>query len=102
MCYGGGAGFGGYAGYKGGPDDRGFIRRIRFFDFDMNQASILTYKMAEYPEENIHHRIDEMTIAQGGKAAAPPISLLGQHWPEPIKETDAEVKAITNVKDAPY
>ena len=38
MCYGGGAGFGGYGGYGG------YHRRIRFFEFDTNEARITTYK----------------------------------------------------------
>ncbi len=68
MCYAGGAGFGGYGGYshviKGG-----YHRRVRVFEFDMNDASIRTWKRLEYGDTD--KRIDEMVIAQGGSAVAP-------------------------------
>ncbi|GAP84023.1 putative calcineurin-like phosphoesterase [Rosellinia necatrix] len=68
MCYGGGAGFGGYGGYNN------YIRRVRFFDIDMNTARIKTYKRLEYGETD--RRIDEQIIVDGGNvmpAPAPPV-----------------------------
>ena len=59
MCYGGGSGFGGYGGYYG------YHRRIRFFDIDMNEARITTYKRLEWGETQ--RRIDEQIIVDGGK-----------------------------------
>jgi hypothetical protein len=62
MCYGGGAGFGGYGGYGG------YHRRIRFFDIDMNEARITTYKRIEYGNESeLARKIDEQIIVEGGK-----------------------------------
>ncbi|KAK8001918.1 Metallo-dependent phosphatase [Apiospora marii] len=58
MCYGGGVGFGGYGGYDN------YIRRMRFFDFDMNEGSIVTYKRMEYNETE--KQIDRQVIFQGG------------------------------------
>lgn len=63
MCYGGGAGFGGYGGYNN------FIRRVRFFDLDMNVGRITTYKRMEYNQTDI--RIDEQTIVENGHPIAP-------------------------------
>ncbi|KAL4933873.1 uncharacterized protein BDV17DRAFT_278930 [Aspergillus undulatus] len=63
MCYGGGAGFGGYGGYGG------FIRRVRFFDFDMNPGRVVTYKRLEYGDTD--SRIDEMMIVDGGMVKGP-------------------------------
>ncbi|KAH6648924.1 Metallo-dependent phosphatase-like protein [Truncatella angustata] len=65
MCYGGGAGFGGYGGYHD------FIRRVRFFDLDMNVGRITTYKRMEYNQTDI--RIDEQIIVDNGHALAPPV-----------------------------
>ncbi|EEH20823.1 hypothetical protein PABG_03054 [Paracoccidioides brasiliensis Pb03] len=59
MCYAGGSGFGGYGGYGG------YIRRVRFFDIDMNSARIMTYKRLESGDTK--SRIDEMMIVDGGK-----------------------------------
>jgi hypothetical protein len=59
MCYAGGAGFGGYGGYDG------YHRRVRFFDIDMNEASIATYKRVEYG--NTEKKIDYQMIVEGGK-----------------------------------
>jgi len=59
MCYGGGAGFGGYGGYYG------YHRRVRFFDFDMNEARIATWKRLEWGDTQ--RRIDEQIIVDGGK-----------------------------------
>jgi hypothetical protein len=64
MCYAGGAGFGGYGGYGG------YIRRVRFFDIDMNTASIVTYKRLEAGPTT--SRIDEMTVVNGGKVFVEP------------------------------
>ncbi|KAK2738766.1 hypothetical protein FQN57_006934 [Myotisia sp. PD_48] len=58
MCYGGGAGFGGYGGYNG------FVRRIRFFDIDMNEARIMSYKRLEWG--NTKDKVDEMMLVDGG------------------------------------
>lgn len=64
MCYAGGAGFGGYAGYGG------FHRKIRVFDFDMNEARITTWKRAE-AGELVGKRIDEQILVNDGKPVAP-------------------------------
>ena len=63
MCYGGGAGFGGYAGYGG------FHRKIRIYDFDMNEARITTWKRVEYGDVN--KRLDEQILVNDGKPVAP-------------------------------
>ena len=63
MCYGGGAGFGGYGGYGN------FIRRVRFFEVDMNEARITTYKRMEYNQTE--KRIDEQIIVDRGTPLAP-------------------------------
>ncbi|KAI1658986.1 Metallo-dependent phosphatase [Daldinia decipiens] len=63
MCYGGGAGFGGYGGYGD------FVRRVRFFDIDMNEARITTYKRLEYGDTVA--RIDEQIIVDGGSVVPP-------------------------------
>lgn len=63
MCYGGGTGFGGYAGYGG------FHRKIRMFDFDMNQASITTWKRTEYGETD--KRLEELILVDAGRPVAP-------------------------------
>ncbi|KAH9909959.1 calcineurin-like phosphoesterase [Xylariomycetidae sp. FL2044] len=63
MCYGGGAGFGGYGGYGG------FVRRVRFFDIDMNEARITTYKRLEYGDTS--SRIDQQVIVDGGVVMPP-------------------------------
>ena len=63
MCYGGGAGFGGYGGYGG------YVRRVRFFEFDMNSGRVVTYKRVEWGETEA--RIDEMMIVDGGAIKGP-------------------------------
>ncbi|KAL1900208.1 Phosphatase dcr2 [Sporothrix stenoceras] len=68
MCYGGGAGFGGYGGYGE------FNRKIRVFDFDMNEGRITTWKRAEHGED-IDKKLDEQIIVDAGKAAPPPQDL---------------------------
>jgi hypothetical protein len=60
MCYGGAVGFGGYAGYYG------YHRRIRFFDIDMNEARIHTYKRLEWGDTE--SRINEQMVVDQGKA----------------------------------
>jgi hypothetical protein len=59
MCYAGGAGFGGYGGYNG------YHRRVRFFDIDMNKASIATYKRVEYGDTE--KQIDYQIIVDSGR-----------------------------------
>jgi 3',5'-cyclic AMP phosphodiesterase CpdA len=59
LCYGGGVGFGGYGGYDG------YVRRIRFFEFDANEAKISTWKRVEAGETG--RRIDEQIIVNGGR-----------------------------------
>ncbi|KAK5088491.1 Phosphatase dcr2 [Lithohypha guttulata] len=62
MCYGGGAGFGGYGGYGG------YIRRMRLFEFDMNEARIRTWKRLEWgSQEDLERRVDEQIIVDAGK-----------------------------------
>ena len=62
MCYAGGAGFGGYAGYGG------YHRRVRVFEFDMNEARITTWKRVEWGERE--KRIDEQVIVANGRVVA--------------------------------
>lgn len=62
MCYGGGAGFGGYGGYGE------YIRRLRLFEFDMNEARIRTWKRLEWgPPDDLARRVDEQIVVDGGK-----------------------------------
>jgi len=63
MCYGGGAGLGGYGGYND------YVRRVRFFDFDMNAGRVVTYKRLEWGDTE--SRIDEMMIIDGGTVKGP-------------------------------
>ena len=58
MCYAGGVGFGGYGGYGG------YHRRIRVFEFDLNEARIMTWKRVEWGEKG--KRLDEAIIVEGG------------------------------------
>jgi hypothetical protein len=60
MCYAGGAGFGGYGGYNG------YHRRVRFFDIDLNEARIRTYKRLEYGD--LEMKVDDQIIVEGGRA----------------------------------
>lgn len=64
MCYAGGVGFGGYGGYGG------FVRRLRIFDFDFNEARITTWKRVEYGDE-VGKKVDEQIIVDAGKPVAP-------------------------------
>ncbi|KAH8888840.1 calcineurin-like phosphoesterase [Thozetella sp. PMI_491] len=67
MCYAGATGFGGYAGYGG------FYRKIRMFEFDMNDARITTWKRVEWGEnDETSQRIDEQIIVDAGKPVPPP------------------------------
>ncbi|KIW02701.1 uncharacterized protein PV09_06139 [Verruconis gallopava] len=59
LCYGGGVGFGGYGGWNG------YIRRVRFFELDANEAKIRTWKRVEYGD--VASRIDEQVIVDAGK-----------------------------------
>ncbi|KAF3491836.1 phosphatase DCR2 [Arthroderma uncinatum] len=63
MCYGGGAGFGGYGGYND------FVRRVRFFDIDMNEARIMSYKRLEWGRTR--ERIDETMLVDAGRPSGP-------------------------------
>ncbi|KAF4121827.1 DNA repair exonuclease SbcCD nuclease subunit [Geosmithia morbida] len=63
MCYAGGVGFGGYAGYFD------YVRRLRLFEVDTNEARITTWKRLE--AGNTAARIDEQIIVDGGKPVAP-------------------------------
>lgn len=78
MCYAGGSGFGGYGGYEGQR------RRVRVFEFDMNEARIGTWKRAEgqaagarekeaeqnEKDANGGGREDEIVIVEGGKVVS--------------------------------
>ncbi len=66
MCHAGGAGFGGYAGYGG------FHRKIRVFDFDMNEARITTWKRVEWGPDT-DKRIEELIMVDAGRPKAPPV-----------------------------
>ena len=61
MCYGGASGFGGY-----GRD--WYHRRMRFFEFDMNEARITTYKRLEWGDTE--RRIDEQIVVDGGRVVS--------------------------------
>lgn len=60
MCYAGGAGFGGYGGYGG------YQRRIRFYEVDVNEARITTWKRVEGGVE-ANGKVDEQVIVDGGR-----------------------------------
>lgn len=68
MCYAGGAGFGGYGGY-GHVIAGGYHRRVRLFEFEMDEARIRTWKRLEYGDTE--KKVDEMLIVEGGKVVAP-------------------------------
>ena len=66
MCYAGGAGFGGYGGYGG------YHRRIRVFDFDLNEGRITTWKRVEHGEEGeTSKKINEQIIVDAGRPVPP-------------------------------
>lgn len=75
MCYAGGAGFGGYAGYND------YIRRLRVFEVDMNEARIKTWKRLEYGDTAA--RIDEQIIVDGGKPKALPLPKTAEQGEKP-------------------
>lgn len=53
LCYGGATGMGGYAGYGG------YERRVRFFDIDLTQSQVQTYKIGMSNEKK---KIDLFTL----------------------------------------
>lgn len=61
MCYAGGVGFGGYAGYGG------FYRRVRLYEIDTESSRIRTWKRVE-AGPNITERIDDQIIVDSAKA----------------------------------
>jgi hypothetical protein len=63
MCYGGGVGLGGYGGYND------YVRRVRFFDFDMGPGQVRTYKRLEWGQTET--KLDEMIIVDGGSVKGP-------------------------------
>ena len=58
LCYGGGAGFGGYCSYG----ERRYHRRSRVWELDTNTQSLKTWKRVEYERE----RVDELMLVKGG------------------------------------
>ncbi|KAF4591938.1 Metallophosphoesterase domain protein [Ophiocordyceps camponoti-floridani] len=64
MCYAGGVGFGGYAGYGD------YVRRVRLFEVDTNNARITTWKRLEFGNTAAH--VDQQIIVDGGRPIAPP------------------------------
>ncbi len=63
MCYAGASGFGGYGGWGQ------FHRKIRLFDFDMNEGRITTWKRVEHGDTD--KKLDLQIIVDGGKPAPP-------------------------------
>ena len=62
MCYAGGSGFGGYGGYGG------YHRRVRVWEFDMNDARIVTWKRVEDGEGIVgKERVDEALLVEAGR-----------------------------------
>lgn len=72
MCYAGGSGFGGYAGYGDKLGGRNFVRRVRVYEFDMNEVRISTWKRVEWgPNKgDTEKRVDEMIIVENGRVFA--------------------------------
>ncbi|KAL6715693.1 Phosphatase dcr2 [Lecanora helva] len=62
MCYAGGSGFGGYGGYGG------YHRRVRVFEYDMNEARIITWKRLEHGDTE--KQLDRTVIVESGKVVA--------------------------------
>ena len=83
MCYAGGVGLGGYAGYEG------FSRRIRMFEVDAQSSRITTWKRVEWSEnpDDLHRRLDEQVIVEGGQPQAPPV----EYQPPPVADQAAEI-----------
>lgn len=67
MCYGGGSGFGGYGGYPAGPDNRPYVRRVRFFEIETNGATITSWKRLEHGDTE--RRVDESVLVSQGRVA---------------------------------
>ena len=65
MCYGGGSGFGGYGGYPAGPNNRPYVRRMRFFEIETNGATITSWKRLEHGDTE--RRIDESVLVSQGR-----------------------------------
>ncbi|KAK4941882.1 hypothetical protein LTR28_008796 [Elasticomyces elasticus] len=65
MCYAGGSGFGGYAGWGG------FHRRIRVWEVDTNAGRIATWKRVECCGEDVHKKLEELVVVEGGKTVPP-------------------------------
>ena len=61
MCYAGGSGFGGYGGYGG------YRRRVRVWEFDLNEARLVTWKRVENGEGVLGERLDESILVEGGR-----------------------------------
>lgn len=62
LCYAGGSGFGGYGGYGG------YRRRVRVWDFDMNEGRVETWKRVEGGDkEQGHGRVDVKVVVEGGR-----------------------------------
>lgn len=64
LCYGGGAGFGGYCSY----DEKRFHRRTRVWELDTSTGSLTTWKRVEYDMG----RVDELLLVQRGTAINTP------------------------------
>ncbi|KAL8789422.1 MAG: hypothetical protein Q9213_001179 [Squamulea squamosa] len=62
LCYGGGAGFGGYCSYG----DKRYHRRARVWEIDTNTGGLKTWKRVEYAKE----RIDELVLIGAGSSEA--------------------------------
>lgn len=60
MCYAGGSGYGGYGGYGG------YQRRVRVWDFDMNDATVETWKRVD----GVEGREDVKIVVESGKVVA--------------------------------
>ena len=66
MCYAGGSGLGGYAGYAKPGEYGPFVRRVRVYELDFNAPRINTWKRVEAgPDKD--KRVDEMTLVEGGQ-----------------------------------
>ena len=63
LCYGGGAGFGGYCSYDGNR----YHRRMRVWEVDTGTGAVKTWKRVEYADA----RVDELVLVEGDAAVAP-------------------------------
>ena len=67
MCYAGGSGLGGYAGYADAQKGYGpFVRRVRVYELDFNGDRIDTWKRVEAGEDK-EKRVDKMQLFDGTK-----------------------------------